>query len=237
MHLQDECDKQLCKQKEILEQYKPHNVRRRIQQRDTKISEQQAYINQQAQELKRRDQQEAKKAREQIRYYKQKCKQVQLQNQSECEHCKEMEEQLLKLKSMNIELMEANATLHDEIATLKSRKLESCVDGKYTDSMRVCIMDILSRNVGMKQVEPVIQAVLRLVGVECDHLPKHTTISDMLLESRALSQVQLAQTLANTEYNTLHSDGTTKYGQKYCGYQVSTAEMSLTLGYRYMSVD
>lgn len=96
--------------------------------------------------------------------------------------------------------------------------------------MRVCIMDILSRNVGIKQVEPVIRAVLRLVGMECDHLPKHTIISEMLLESRALSQVQLAETLANTEYNTLHSDGTTKFGQKYCGYQVSTAETSLTLG-------
>lgn len=142
---------------------------------------------------------------------------MQLQDESECEDCKEMEEQLLKLQSMNIELMEANATLRDEIATLKSRKLEACVDGKYTDSTRVCIMDILSRNVGIKQVEPVIRAVLRLVGMECDHLPKHTTISEMLLESRALSQVQLAQTTLETLQEVLEelSQTNQQHGQGY----------------------
>ena len=93
-------------------------MRRRIQRRDTKISKQQECINQQAKELKRRDQQEAKRARDQIRYYKQKCEQVQLQDESECADCKEMEDQLLKLKSINIELMEANATLRDEITSL-----------------------------------------------------------------------------------------------------------------------
>ena len=236
VHLQDACENQkaeLRKQDEkikMLAQYKPHNVRRRIQRKDAKISKQQECINQQSQELKQRDQKEAKRAREQIRYYKQKCAQLQPEDESECEDCKGLEEQLLKLKSINIELMEANAILHDEVAASKSRKVETYVDGKYTESMRLCIMDILSHNVGIKQVEPVIQAVLRLVGMECDSIPKHTAISEMLLESRALSQIQLAQTLANTEGNTLHSDGTTKFGQKYCGYQISTAERSLTLG-------
>ena len=83
---------------------------------------------------------------------------------------------------------------------------------------------------GINQVEPVIQAVLRLAGIKCDKLPKHTAISEMLLESRTLSQIQLAQTLTDTEFDTLHSDGTTKFGHKYCGYQISTAERSLTLG-------
>ena len=48
--------------------------------------------------------------------------------------------------------MEANAILHDEIATLKSRKLVTHVDGKYTDRMRLCVTDILSHNVGINQV-------------------------------------------------------------------------------------
>ena len=126
--------------------------------------------------------------------------------------------------------MEANAILHDELATLKSRKLVTYVDGKYTDSMRLCVMDVLSHNVGINQVEPVIRAVLRLAEIECDKLPKHTAISEMLLESRTLSQIQLAHTLTESDYNTLHSDGTTKFGHKYCGYQISTAERSLTLG-------
>ena len=93
----------------MLVQYKPHNVHRRIQRKDANISKQQECINEQAQELKQRDQKEAKRAREQIRYYKQKCAQLQPEDESECEDCKGLEEQLLKLKSINIELMEANA--------------------------------------------------------------------------------------------------------------------------------
>ena len=71
-------------------------------------------------------------------------------------------------------------------------------------------MDILSHNVGINQVEPVIRAVLRLAEIECDKIPKHTAISEMLLENRSLSQIQLAHTLTDTVYNILHSDGTTK---------------------------
>ena len=201
-----------------------------MQRKDAKITKQKECIDRQAKELKHRDQQEAKRAKEQIRYYKQKCAQVLDQSERECEYCKDLEEELAKLKSKNLELLEANAILHDELATLKSRKLVTYVDGKYTDRMRLCVMDILSHNVGINQIEPVIQAVLRLAELECDKLPQHTAISEMLLESRTLSQIQLAHTLTDTEYNTLHSDGTTKFGHKYCGYQISTAERSLTLG-------
>ena len=86
-----------------------------------------------------------------------------------------------------------------------------------------------SHNVGINQVEPIIRAVLRLAEIECDKLPKHTAISEML-ESRTLSQIQLTHTLTESDYNTPHSDGTTKFGHIYCGYQISTAERSLTLG-------
>ena len=237
VHLQEECTAQkaeLSKKDEKIhtleQQYKPHNVRRRMQRKDAKIAKQKECIDLQAKELKHRDQQEAKRAREQIRYYKQKCTQMLDQSESECEYCKDLEEELAKLKSENLELLEANAILKDELATLKSRKLVTYVDGKYTDRTRLCVMDILSHNVGINQVKPIIRAVLRLAEIECDELPKHTAISEMLLERHCLSQIQLAHTLMDTEYNTLHSDGTTKFGHKYCGYQISTAEKSLTLG-------
>lgn len=130
----------------------------------------------------------------------QKCAQVQDQREDECTDCKDLEEQLLKLKARNAELMEANAILHDKLSALKSRNLITYVDGKYTDSMQLCIMEILSHNVGINQVESVIRAVLRLADIECDKLPQHTAISEMLFESRTLSQIQLAQTL--TEQHT-----------------------------------
>ena len=52
----------------------------------------------------------------------------------------------------------------------------------------------------------------------------------MLIESRSLCQVQLAEALADSAHNTLHSDGTSKFGHKYTGFQVSTLEGSLSLG-------
>ena len=72
--------------------------------------------------------------------------------------------------------------------------------------------------------------VLNLVNASCPQLPQDTAISDMLPEARALSQIQLAETLLVTKNNTLHSDGTTKFGQKYTSYQISTNDKALTLG-------
>ena len=152
VHLQEACSIQMAelskkgeKIQTLEQQYKPHTVRRRMKRKDTKIAQQKECITQQAKELKQRDQQAAKRAREQIRYYKQKCAQVQEHMESECEDCKDLEEQLLKLKSQNIELLEANAVLQDELASLKSRKLVTYIEGKFTDAMRLCVMDVLSQ--------------------------------------------------------------------------------------------
>ena len=57
--------------------------------------------------LKKKDQQAVKKAREQTQYYKQKCVQVQDQREDECMDCKDLEEELLKVKGGNTELMQS----------------------------------------------------------------------------------------------------------------------------------
>lgn len=67
---------------------------------------------------------------------------------------------------------------------------------QYMD-VRLCIMELLAHNinVGIKKVEPVIRAVLKFADVICQKLPQPTTISDMLLEGRVLSQIQLVEAL------------------------------------------
>ena len=79
---------------------------------------------------------------------------------------------------------------------------------------------------------PVIQSVLKLAGVTCNRLPKRTAINDMLIEARALSQMQLAEVLTQEDHHTLHSNGTTKFGHKCLGYQASTVHDTYTLGMR-----
>lgn len=135
-----------------------------------------------------------------------------------------------KLQSLNSDLLEENAALQEELTQLTSRTITTMVNGKYTEEVRLCVMDLLSHNVGIKRVEPIIRAVLKLANVTCHQLPQPTAISDMLLEGRVLSQIQLAETLTASENNTLHSDGTTKFGHKYSSFQVSMDDKSMTLG-------
>ena len=219
------------KLKNLEQQYKPHNVRRRLKRKDTMIEKQKEQIKQQAQELKKTQQVVTKKLQDQLRYYKQKSAKVESDtSDSECEYCSELEDQIQQLQEENTELLEENAVLNEELCQLKSQSLITMVDGKYTEEVRLCVMELLALNVGINKVEPVIRAVLKLANVSCPQLPQHTAISDMLLEARALSQIQLAETLSVTEDNTLHSDGTTKFGQKYTSYQISTNDKALTLG-------
>ena len=104
-----------------------------------------------------------------------------------------------------------------------------CIRDRYTEEVRQCIMELPAHNIGIKKVEPVIRAVLNLANVTCSQLPQHTAISDMLLEARALSQIQLAEALTVTENNTLHSDGTTKFGQKYSKPKCSRDQLKVML--------
>ena len=230
---QDQLDKNKDKIK-LLGEYKPHNVRRRIQRRDAIIAKQKEQIKHQSTELKRTHQEATKKLRDQLRYYKQKSMKTDNQdediNDHECEYCSALEKEVEKLQLLNSDLLEANAALQEELTQLTSRTITTMVNGKYTEEVRLCVMDLLSHNVGIKRVEPIIRAVLKLANVTCHQLPQPTAISDMLLEGRVLSQIQLAETLTASENNTLHSDGTTKFGHKYSSFQVSMDDKSMTLG-------
>ena len=202
-----------------------------FKEKDAMIDKQKELTKQQIQEFKKTQQVATKRLQDQLRYYKQKSMKVESDtSDSECDYCGDLEDQIRKLQDKNDELLEENALLNEELCQLKSQSLVTMVDGKYTEEVRLCVMELLALNVGINKVEPVIRAVLRLVNVSCPQLPQHTAISDMLLEARALSQIQLAETLSVTENNTLHSDGTTKFGHKYGSYQISTSDEALTLG-------
>ena len=85
-------------------------------------------------------------------------------------------------------------------------------------------MELMSFNVGMRQIEPVIRSVLKhLTTLDVDQLPKLTTLMRMVSEMKTLSYQQLAEELTSSTKLTLHSDGTTKFGQHYGGFQISTS--------------
>lgn len=222
-------DNEIQKIKLQLSKVNPRNVNRKIRRKEDKISKLLLTIK----SLKHENHlsikmKHSKTVSDQIRYYKAKCKYLSSKLHTfECTYCNELEAKIIELKKENAELLNENAELMEGS---KSNKVNFYCDRKYADELRMCIMELLSYNVGILKIEPVIRAVFNLLNIECDKLPKHTTINEMLIESRTLSHMQIAEALTTTSNNTLHSDGTTKFGHKYQSYQVTTSEGSLTLG-------
>ena len=223
-------DQQLEHAQRKLSEYNPHNIRRRLNRRDIKIAQQKENIKQLEKDIKLAQKVGAKQAQSQLRYHKMKHIALQLKEDTPCESCIELEAENERLKQEIIELKDANAHLMDCVRSHEPTKLETYKDGKYTDEVRMCVMELSSRNVGIMQIEPVVRSVLKLCKVDCEWFPKHTQINEMIIESRSLAHVQLADVLTHCENNTLHSDGTSKFGHKYTSFQATTTEGSYSLG-------
>ena len=98
---------------------------------------------------------------------------------------------------------------------IEDGKIETQVHSQlYTDNVRQCCLELLSMNVGIQQVDPVIRSVLKnIAGMEVDKLPKPASLVRMLTELKCLLYQQIADELQGCENITLHADGTSKFGQ------------------------
>ena len=128
-----------------------------------------------------------------------------------------------KVNSLDLELSETNESSID--TTIKTFE-----GGKYTNDVRACVYELLSLNVGVCNVPPVIRFVLsNLAHKSVDRLPSYGLTC---LESLAV-QAQLGETISETPgYTTLQSDGTTKYGQHYAALDVKDSSTTYSLGLR-----
>ena len=90
-------------------------------------------------------------------------------------------------------------------------------------------------NVGLRNIESIIHSVLnKIAHKSISRLPSYALASQMLAESPMVAQAHLAEKLASPQYNTLHSDGTTKSGEHYGAVEVSTESRTYTVGIRNM---
>ena len=102
---------------------------------------------------------------------------------------------------------------------------------KYLDNIRACCIELLSLNVGINNVEPVIRSVLKhIASFEIKELPHPTTLTRMYSEMKGLACQQLNEELKKGDNLTLHSDGTSKYGQHFYSFQLSTPDSTYSLG-------
>ena len=102
---------------------------------------------------------------------------------------------------------------------------------KYLDNVRQRCIELLSLNVGIKNVDPIIRCVLKhIVSFEIKELPQTSTLTGMYAEMKGLACHQLSEELQKEENLTLHSDGTTKFGQHYYSFQVCMSDSTYSLG-------
>lgn len=75
----------------------------------------------------------------------------------------------------------------------------------------------MASNVGVRNVEKVIKIVLnKLANVEVDRLPKKSFSEIMLVEAKALAQMQCAEAIMQSDnVCTLHTDGTKRDGREF----------------------
>ena len=83
---------------------------------------------------------------------------------------------------------------------------------------------------GIRQVKPVIRSVFKnIAGFEVEKLPQPGTLVRMYAEMKGLAYQQIEEG-SKQDNLTLHSDGTTKFGQHYGSFQISTGGSPYTLG-------
>ena len=142
-----------------------------------------------------------------------------------------LQEEITLLEQENFELIDTI----EELVTEK--EINAYQGGRYMDDIRVCCYELLSLNVGIRNIKAVITSVLKNIAHKSvDRLPHHTALCDMMIESLTIAQVQLADQLTKEECNylTLQTDGTTKYGQHFATYDIATEDTVYHLGLRHI---
>ena len=97
--------------KQKLTEFKPCNICRRLQRKDSKIAEQKENIRRLEKEVKASHRASTKRIQSRANYYQKKC--MDLKEYEEEETCSELEKENSKLKQQLLDLKQANAELLD----------------------------------------------------------------------------------------------------------------------------
>ena len=150
---------------------------------------------------------------------------------SQHDYIEQLKKELYCLESNNAEMAETLESI------LQDTEVNTFEGGRYTDNVRACIYELLSLNVGVRNVAPIIRCVLRcLTHKSVSRLPSYGLTCQMILESLTVAQAQLGDELSQISGSTtLQTDGTTKFGEHFSTYDIRTKEaITYTLGIRHV---
>ena len=85
------------------------------------------------------------------------------------------------------------------IALCEDRSVTTFQEGKYTNTVRELIMELLSLNVSMSDVNQVIRSTLKkMANIEVGRLPVKATTSKLITEARVLADVEVGHAMRET---------------------------------------
>lgn len=143
--------------------------------------------------------------------------------------CRESNQRIEFLENENVILQEQINQF--QMSNELNKIVKTFHNGKYDDSVREVYASLLSLNVGVNNVEKVVRSVLeKLGGLKVERLPKRTFSEIMLVEAKALAQMQAAEAMLKSNCNTIHTDGTKRGGHEYGGLQIGTDSGQFSLG-------
>ncbi|XP_065182489.1 uncharacterized protein LOC135813316 [Sycon ciliatum] len=133
-----------------------------------------------------------------------------------------------RIKQLELEVDDLGSQLHEECS---GSMITTFSGNAYLPEVVKCCMELLALNVGIWNVKSVIDCVLHnLVSKKVDRLPSVGTLSGMLVQLKSVSSQHAAEVLSQAENTTLHTDGTSKFGQKYGTYQIATENQVFSVG-------
>ena len=223
------------------------NANKKIKRRDAKIEEQKKQIALQTRLINNDEQMESQvselKAKlnritHRASYWKSKVSDLKERNAMKTN---KLHQEIEVLKETTSSLDFENAELDEQLQNfLSSDDIVTFEGGKYTDSVRACVYELLSLNVGVKNIAPAIRCVIKnLAERSVGRLPSYGLTCQMIIESLVVVQAQLGHELSHTEtFSTLQTDGTTKFGIHYGAFDVRVCEAdertTYTLGIRHV---
>ncbi|GAQ91466.1 hypothetical protein KFL_007900010 [Klebsormidium nitens] len=123
-------------------------------------------------------------------------------------------------------LREENAQLRERLEEFLS-EIKTFENGQYIAQIREVYYELLELNVASGQIERVLRLVLwKLAGRKLGKLPSESLCKEFYREMLALSHLHLAEVFGGEaeEADTLHSDGTSKWQDKFTGFQLTRLE-------------
>ena len=150
---------------------------------------------------------------------------------------KKLRDEIESLKREVSVLSLDNAELNETVQSIMSDpEIITFENGKFTDDVRACIYELLSLNGGVKKIAPIVRCVLKNIAHKSvQRLPSYGWTCQMILETLTVAQAQLGDGLADaSDFATIQTDGTTKYGVKYATYDIKVESLTYSLGLRHV---